>query len=153
MRLREENDRSWILLVDLEWMRQDTDLPGTSSVRGSLSIPRFHFLRGAELFSFCGEGVVVSSLPCAGAGAGAGSGCFRKPPSMPIMPQKKPELQRCTCKQLKVAGEGLIKLCRRSTVNTVRYVSLLPHGTATATFRSGSTMVQVRDRQLTRCRA
>jgi hypothetical protein len=41
----------------------------------------------------------------------------------------------------------------RSKVNAVHYVSFLPHGTATTTFRSGSTMVQARDRQLTRCRA
>lgn len=36
-------------------------------------------------------------------------------------------------------------------VDTVHYVSLLPHGTATSTFTSGSTMLQLRDRQVTDC--
>lgn len=38
-------------------------------------------------------------------------------------------------------------------MNAVHYVSFLPHGTAATIIRSGSTMVQLRDRQLTRCRA
>ena len=46
--------------------------------------------------------------------------------------------------------EGTMKI--NGEVNMVHYVSFLPHGTATTTLRSGSTMVQVRDRQLTRCR-
>jgi hypothetical protein len=36
-------------------------------------------------------------------------------------------------------------------MNTVRYVSLLPHGTATYTLRSSSTMLQMRDGQVTGC--
>lgn len=85
VRLREENDGSYISLVEAVNMSQSDGLPGTSSVRGSLNIPKLHFLVGLELFSFCGEGVVASPLPC----AGADCGCFRKPPKMPIMLRRK----------------------------------------------------------------
>lgn len=40
---------------------------------------------------------------------------------------------------------------RGSTVNTVHYVSLLPHGTSYTPIMSGSTMLQVHDRQVTEC--
>ena len=50
-----------------------------------------------------------------------------------------------------MAGKGLVKEWPRSTVNTVRYVSLLPHGTATHTLRSDSTMLQMSNRQVTGC--
>lgn len=55
------------------------NVPGTSSVRGSLKIPRFHFLLGAESLSFWGVAGGAALF------SSAGAGCFREPPRKPMM--------------------------------------------------------------------
>lgn len=56
----------------------------------------------------------------------------------------------CEQKHVKVAEEGVLKERRRLTVvNTVHYVSLPPHGTATTpTLTPSSTMLQMYDGQV-----